>query len=380
MRVLHLTSSFPRSRGDSAGRFILDLTASLAAAGLDVHVLAPHDDGAATVDELEGVAVRRFRYAPTRMEKLAYRGGLLANVRKPTRAPLVPAFVAAFRRAAIAEARRLRPDVIHAHWWFPGGVVGLAARDPDTPLLVTLHGSDVHIAGRLGLGSVARRVAYEADGVAVVSSALRSDVATRFGLDPRRIHLLPMPVRIDQVARWAPPPPPPLRLVTAGRLAVEKGYDVLADGLLLLRDRGVRVEWDAFGEGPEAVALATRVRSLGDDVRFHGPRTRAEIGAALATAHALVVPSRREGLGMSALEALHVGCPVIASATGGLVELVEPGDGVLVTPGDPVALADAIGRLPLPAPVGASAARHLPEQVAADHLAAYEAISEPRPG
>ena len=381
MRVLHLTSSFPRSRGDTPGLFILDLTASLAAAGLDVHVLAPHDRGAATVDEIDGVSVRRFRYAPSRMEKLAYRGGLLANVRKPLRAPLVPAFVAAYRRAAIAEAKRLRPDVIHAHWWFPGGVVGLAAaRETDTPLLITLHGSDVHIAGRLGLGAVARRVAYWADGVAVVSSALRSDVAARFDLDPRRVHLLPMPVRIDAVGPWSPPAPPPLRIATVGRLVPEKGYDVLVDALLVLRERGVRVQWQALGEGPESIPLRTAVRSFGDDVRFLGPRSRHEISEVLSTSHALVVPSRREGLGMVALEALHVGCPVIASATGGLVELVERGDGVLVAPGDPVALADAIASLPFPAPVGAAAARHLPERVAADHLAAYEAISEPRPG
>lgn len=375
MKVLHLTSSFPRTKGDTPGLFILDLTATLAGAGLDVHVLAPHDAGAATVDRLEGVDVRRFRYGPNRLEKLAYRGGLLANVRRPTRAPLVPAFVAAYRRAAIAEARRLQPDVLHAHWWFPGGVAGLAAaKATGIPLLVTLHGSDVHIAGRMGLGPVARRVVRSADGVAAVSSALRSDVAARFGLEPTAVHLLPMPVRIDAAAPWAPPEPPPLRVVTMGRLAREKGLDVLAGALLLLRERGVVVEWDAYGEGPEVVGLKTRVRPLGDDVRFHGPRPRSEISEVLARAHALVVPSRREGLGMVALEALAVGCPVIASATGGLVELVEPGDGILVAPGDPVALADAIERLPLGAPVGAAAARHLPERVVADHLAAYESI------
>lgn len=379
MKVLHLTSSFPRSRGDHAGRFILDLTACLAAGGIDVHVVAPHDAGAAVVDELEGVPVRRFRYAPTRLETLAYGGGLMANVRRPAGAALVPAFVAAYRRAAIAEARRLQPDVIHAHWWFPGGLVGRAAsRATGIPLLVTLHGSDVHLAGRFGLGALARRVVGGADGIAVVSSALRSDASARLGIDPGAVHLLPMPVRIDAAAPWAPPVPPPLRIATVGRLAPEKGYDVLVDALLLLRDRGVLVEWQVMGEGPDAVPLATRARRLGDAVRFLGPRSRDEIALVLSTSHALVVPSRREGLGMVALEALHVGCPVVASATGGLVELIAPEDGVLVTPGDPVALADALERLPLPPPVGAVAARHLPKQVAADHLAAYDAVSRRR--
>lgn len=379
MRVLHLSTSFPRSRGDDAGRFLLDLTSTLAAAGIDVHVLAPHDDGAATVDELDGVHVRRFRYAPTSLEKLAYRGGLLANVRRPTRAVLVPAFVAAYRRAAVAEARRLQPDVIHAHWWFPGGLVGLAAaREIGAPLYITMHGSDVHIARRFGLAAVARRVVGGADGVATVSGAARSEIAALLGLDPTTVNLLPMPVTIDRVAPWSPPVPPPIRLATVGRLASEKGHDVLIDALLLLRSRGVHATCDVIGDGPQAVPLATRARPLGNDVRFLGSRSRREIADALSGVHALVVPSRREGLGMVALEALHVGCPVIASATGGLVELVGPEDGLLVTPGDPVALADAIARLPLPAPLGEAAARHRPDQVVADHVAAYESVRRPR--
>lgn len=376
MRVLHLSTSFPRSRGDTSGMFLLDLTTALLGAGLDVHVLAPHDEGAAVEDVLEGTHVRRFRYAPPRLEKLAYRGGILSNVRRPTRAPLVPLFVAAYRRAAIAEARRLQPDVIHAHWWFPGGFVGLAAaRATGIPLLVTLHGSDVHLASKPGVDRLARRVVHAADGVAVVSDAIRDGITSLLALDASAVRLLPMPVTMDAAGPWSPPEPPPLRVATVGRLATEKGYDVLVDALLRLRARGIRVVWDVMGDGPQAVPLATQARPLGDDVRFLGPRSRSEIAAVLAGVHALVVPSRREGLGMVALEALHAGCPVIASRTGGLVELVGPGDGILVPPGDAAALADAIERLPLPPPEGDAATRHLPEQVAADHLAAYEAIT-----
>jgi glycosyltransferase involved in cell wall biosynthesis len=355
--------------------FILDLAAAQARAGLDVHVLAPHDTGAATTDEIEGVGVRRFRYAPQRLEVLAYRGGLLANVRRPQRAVLVPAFLAGYRRAAIAEVRRLRPDVVHAHWWFPGGLVGLSvAGRTGAPLLVTLHGSDVHIAARTGLTGVARRVVRRADGVGAVSAAIRDDVSRRFGLDPADIPLLPMPIEVEPVGPWTPPAPPPLRLLAVGRLVPEKGFDVLIDAAIRLRDRGVDLTLDVVGDGPDAVPLATRARPLGDAVTFHGARSRADIAEHLATVHALVVPSRREGLGMVALEALHAGCPVVASAIGGLVEIVEDGDGILVPPEDVGALAAAIERLPLPAPRGEAAERHLPEAVAADHRRAYEQV------
>jgi glycosyltransferase involved in cell wall biosynthesis len=131
---------------------------------------------------------------------------------------------------------------------------------------------------------------------------------------------------------------------------------------------------DIIGEGPDAVALATRAAPLGDDVTFHGARSRDEIAAFLARAHALVVPSRREGLGMVALEALAVGCPVIASATGGLIELVGEGDGALVPPGDPAALAAALRRLPFGPPRAVAVDRHRPATVAADHLAVYQSL------
>jgi glycosyltransferase involved in cell wall biosynthesis len=325
------------------------------------------------------VHVRRFRYAPSRFETLAYRGGLLANVRKPQRAVFVPSFLAAYRRTALAEARRLQPDVLHAHWWFPGGLVGASvARELGIPFVVTLHGSDVHIARRRGLAQLAARVLRRADVVATVSSALRAEVAERFALDPATIPVLPMPVTIDPAAPWAPAPAPPIRLVTVGRLVEEKGLDVLLDALLLLQSDGRRVVLDLVGDGPQAVQLATQAAPLGDDVTFHGARSRDEIARLLAVAHALVVPSRREGLGMVALEALAVGCPVIASATGGLIELVGEGDGALVPPGDPVALAAAIRRLPSGPPPAEAVARHRRDAVAADHLRVYESLTARR--
>ena len=127
MQVLQLTSSFPRRAGDVSGIFILDIAATIAEQGVDVTVVAPHDAGAATREVLDGVHVERFRYAPARLEVLTHRGGILAALRYPSRMLLVPPFLLAYLRASVAATRRLRPDVVHAHWWFPGGVMGAIA-------------------------------------------------------------------------------------------------------------------------------------------------------------------------------------------------------------------------------------------------------------
>jgi glycosyltransferase involved in cell wall biosynthesis len=367
VRVLQLTSSFPRWDGDVSGLFIRDVATTLADAGLDVHVVAPHDAGAARREVLGPLQVRRFRYAPDSLETLAHRGGLLAAVRSRWRLPLVPMFMAAYLGVSWREARRLRPDVIHAHWWFPGGLVGvLVGRLTGIPVVVTLHGSDVHIAETF-LGPVARWVLGQATVVGAVSEALRADAVKRFDLDPDRCAVLRMPLAMPARPEGEAPPAPPLRLVAIGRMAPEKGFDVLVDAM-----EGLDAELDVFGTGTEVLT--------GGRVRGHGARSRTEIAEALVRAHALVVPSRREGLGIVALEALSVGTPVVASGVGGLVETVEDGvDGVLVAPDDPAALRDALRLLPLPAPGGAAVDRHRPDEVAARHRSAYEqALSAPR--
>jgi glycosyltransferase involved in cell wall biosynthesis len=370
VKVLQLSSSFPRRADDVSGIFILDITATIAAEGVDVTVLAPHDAGAARAEELAGVRVERFRYAPDRLEVLAHRGGILAALRYPSRMLLVPPFLVAYLRAAIAATKRLRPDVVHAHWWFPGGVIGaIASLLTRTPLVITLHGSDVHIAERPGLRKLARLTLRRARVVGVVSEALRREAIDLLNVDPAKVVVLRMPVEMPVPTDVVPPAdPPPLHLVVIGRLAREKGYGVLLDAMRLLDDP---IRLDVFGDGPSRAELEAAASGL--DVTFHGARPRAEIAPVLATAHALVVPSLREGLGMVALEALAVGRPVIASGTGGLVETVVDGDdGILVPPGDHRALADALRRLPLPAPKASAVARHRPSAVAQAHVEAYE--------
>jgi glycosyltransferase involved in cell wall biosynthesis len=371
VRVLQLSSSFPRRPGDVSGIFILDITATLAAQGVDVTVVAPHDAGAARHEVLSGVHVERFRYAPARLELLAHRGGILAALRYPSRMLLVPPFLLAYLRASVRATTRLKPDVVHAHWWFPGGVIGaVASLLTRTPLVITLHGSDVHIAERPGLRKLARLTLRRAKVIGVVSEALRREVIDLLNVDPAKVVVLRMPVQMPVPADLTPPvDPPPLRLVCVGRLAREKGFGVLLDALAMLDGP---VSLDVFGDGPARAELEAAARAGDVDVRFHGARPRAEIAETLAHAHALVVPSLREGLGIVALEALAVGRPVIASGTGGLVETVVDGDdGILVPPGDPHALADALRRLPLPPPKASAVARHRPEAVAQAHVDAY---------
>jgi len=369
-----VTSSFPRHPDDPVAPFLLDLARAQVADGMRVTVVCPHDESLPVREWLGDVEVVRARYAPERFERLAYRGGLLATARDPAAALLVPGLVAALATTARRVANDDRPDVIHAHWWLPSGLAALAARR--SPLVITLHGSDVGLAERPGVGVLAHAVASRARFVAAVSDPLLQAARAALRLDPARSGVVRMPVGVDSShAPGSPEAGPPWRLVAVGRASPEKGFDVLLDALHIARRDGADVTLEIVGDGPERAVLEAQCGQLGlrGAVRFVGPLPRAALYERMAASHAVVVPSRREGLGLVAVEALALGRPVIASEVGGLPEVVTPGTGILVPAEDPVALAHALRSVPLPSPpAGAPAvAAHATATVVAAHRDMY---------
>jgi glycosyltransferase involved in cell wall biosynthesis len=133
-------------------------------------------------------------------------------------------------------------------------------------------------------------------------------------------------------------------------LVHRKGLDVLLEALARMQATGGSAVKDTIawiaGEGPERAALESLSERLGLSARVRFLGRRDDAADLLAACDLLVLPSRREGLGVSALEALAARRPVVASRVGGLAEAVVDGrTGLLVEPEDPSALAQALGRL-----------------------------------
>ena len=341
-------------------------------AGIVPSVLAPRGPGLPRHASLHGVDVHRFRYAPERAEVLAYRGGLVNTARTARGAMVLPSFLAALVASAVTSVRRSGAQLVHAHWWMPSGVAAvIAGRRAGVPVVVTCHGSDVELAQRRPWDRVARAVLTRADVVTAASHYLSEQLQALSGRD---VIVTPMPVELDD--RPVTPIPPVddgVRLLCAGRLSPEKGFDVAITAVQRLRSAGVRVALDIAGEGPEASRLS-RLADSTEGVRLLGPLSRAALTEAIDASHCVVVPSRHEGLGLVALESLARRRPVIASAVGGLPEAVLPGDGLLVPADDPAALAQAIRQLPLPEPAGAVLEGHLPEEVGQAHAELYRRV------
>ena len=193
-----------------------------------------------------------------------------------------------------------------------------------------------------------RVVLRAAAGVVATSEWTRHQVLTRYAIPARRVHVAPPGV--DQ----APGPARPVRghLICVGVLSRHKGQDLLVEALAELGD----LDWHCVLAGPLdrdpdfVEHLRARITRLGygHRVRLSGVLTGAALSDAYTTADLLVAPSRSETYGMTVTEALAHGLPVIAAAVGGLPEaLGSTADGTrpgqLVSPGDPAALAAALG-------------------------------------
>jgi glycosyltransferase involved in cell wall biosynthesis len=165
----------------------------------------------------------------------------------------------------------------------------------------------------------------------------------RSAVDP--LALTPIDSREATRAKLGAAADRPVLLVSAA-LVRRKGVDVLLQALAVLGERGIRPLLWIAGDGAERHALEVQAveAGLAAQVRFLGRRS--DVADLLAACDVFVLPSRREGLGVAALEAMAAGRPVVASAVGGLQDVVVDGrTGLLVRPEDAAALAEAIARL-----------------------------------
>jgi glycosyltransferase involved in cell wall biosynthesis len=216
-----------------------------------------------------------------------------------------------------------------------------------------------HLVGRADSASqrtLKRRELEGASAVTAVCGAIADALVAEYGIDRALVRVVgngadPPDAEAEAAAAreirqsLGARPDRPL-FVCAARLEEQKGHAVLIDALAALREDGAEFVAALAGAGSLRESLEHRVRETGLDghVRFLGALD--DVGPLLAAADVVVVPSLWEGLPLTLLEAMARARPVIASAVGGIPEVVEDGvSGVLIPPGRPDALAIALGQV-----------------------------------
>jgi glycosyltransferase involved in cell wall biosynthesis len=357
VKVLYLVTAYARDPSDVITPWLVETIRRLRARGVEVEVLAPAYRGLSD-QTVDGVRVHRFRYALRPWETLTHDQTAPDRIReRPWFLALVPGYVAAGRRAAARLARTGGFDVIHAFWPIPQGLLGLAAKGASgLPLVSTFFGVELTWMEKQFpfLAPLLRRIVRGSDAVTAISTYTAGRLKRQVpGVDPA---IIPFGAAVDAPAE----PPPytfdgarPFELLFVGRLVERKGVHLLLDAVAALPpDRPAIVH--VVGDGPERERLQARAErlDLGGRAVFHGFVSKDELERRLRTCDALVLPAvidakgDTEGLGVVLLEAMSYARPVIASAAGGIVDIVRDGrSGFLVPPGDAPALTSAISRL-----------------------------------
>jgi glycosyltransferase involved in cell wall biosynthesis len=281
---------------------------------------------------------------------VAYTGSLHQGaLLSPLAALAFPGFLFAFGRAVRLAVGHFKPDLIHAHWWVPGGWF---ARRWGVPYVITCHGSDVRLLERNDLiRKAASGVFRRAARVTTVSKFLAGDIARLLPRIALNLAVTPMPVDVTTFARGdRTKKVEPAQILYAGNLVRSKGVDLLLDAAAELSRRHVSYRLKLLGEGPMRQELEAKAKSLGLTARISWspfvPQSAmpAEYGASTVT----VLPSRgsAEGLGLTLVEALLAGSAIVGTPAGGIPEVVlHERTGLLARDGDPIDLATQIQRL-----------------------------------
>ena len=316
-------------------------------------VIAPNAPGALPREEMDGVRVCRYRYAPSKLETLVNDGGIVTNLRSDRwKWALVPGFLLGQIWSTWRAIVRERPDVIHAHWLLPQGlvlaVIGVFVRIP--PWLVTSHGADLFSLRGTFMAALKRFVVRQATAVTVVSTAMRHEME-RLGISPGRVSVQPMGV--DVSSRFTPDARVRRssdEILFVGRMVEKKGLRQLIEAMPLILAACPSAHLTVVGFGPEEPDRRAQAAALGldDKVCFMGARSQDQLPELYRRAAVFVAPfieashGDQEGFGLVLVEALGCGCPVVAGTVPAVMDILGGHPGSCVDATDHQTLAGVV--------------------------------------
>lgn len=351
MKILMITTTYPRFEGDTAAPFIASIAEGIAALGHSVDVVAPYHPKLIT-GVRNGVTLHDYHVPGDRTNPLwGYAQSLDSDVKLKGKAlAIAPIALHQTFWHSLRIAKATGAHLIHAHWVLPNGFpAALIAKRLGLPLAVSLHGSDMFLAGKnVVFRKIASSVFHRAGAVTACSPDLQKQAIDMSGRD---VKVLEYGVDVDHFRPGESSQRKPHSIVSVGRLVPKKGFSQLLQAFAAISPYYNDSTLTIAGSGPLLADLQSESEALGiiGAVRFPGNVNRDQLPALYASADVVVVPSvtdqygNRDGLPNVFLEALSSGCAVVASDIPGIQNVVAGEKAAILVPsGNVDSLRDAI--------------------------------------
>ncbi len=355
LKVLILTSKFPRFKGDAQPPFTYSLAKSLLKHNCEVMVIAPHDQGVKKSELFEEIKVTRFQYfIPPAWQRLAYGPGIPANLKHSFLAKLqIVPFMLSQYLAARKAIKKFKPDVVHAHWAFPQGFTAYLL---PRPYLITIYGGEVFLSRKYHLVPLLNIIMKKSKGNFALTNGLRN-IARGYGFSQK---IKTMPLGVD-MSVFHPTitgskkikkklcPNGELLILSVGRLVEKKGHRYLLDAYARTLHSFTKSRLVIVGGGPLLEDLKKQAISLQitDRVVFAEEIDHSQLPAYYDAADLFVLPSiidssgDRETQGVVFVEAMASKTPVIGTRSGGIPDVISsPQVGLLSREKDAKGLAE----------------------------------------
>lgn len=349
--ILVVTSVYPQTVDANNAPFIREAILRLQPTGAKFTVFAPAYEGCKS-QVLDGVKVYRFRYSPRRFENLARDGAPTKLQRQPLYLISAALYIMLGTVQLFWVCYKEKPDLLHIHWPFPHGLMAFpASKLLGIPMVFSFHGAELMLVKKFGfVADILHWLLPQVKGVTANSSFTLGLIRQLYAGD---ITVIPYGLTIETKPPKKRLPTEVPKLLFVGRLDERKGLRYLLEALpLVLAKHPVRLRIVGKGILEEEIKAQSKDLHLDEFIDFLGFVSKEELADEYASCYIFVLPAivdskgDTEGLGIVMIEALAHEKPVIASAVGGIVDVIVSGTtGLLVPEKDPNALAQAILKL-----------------------------------